>query len=105
MPLLETTSSFKPNDFESKLLPPENKPLETSMLKRAKELFTNSDPKVIAQHLLSVDCKVGAEGFPDAWQGVLSGPRSALPCDLFAHRTMEMMTWVWDLLKGWEPRL
>lgn len=58
MPLLETTSSFKPNDFESKLLPPENKPLETSMLKRAKELFTNSDPKVIAQHLLSVDCKV-----------------------------------------------
>lgn len=58
MPLLETTSSFKPNDFESKLLPPENKPLETSMLKRAKELFTNNDPKVIAQHLLSVDCKV-----------------------------------------------
>ncbi|XP_043316540.1 breast cancer anti-estrogen resistance protein 3 isoform X2 [Cervus elaphus] len=58
MPLLETTSSFKPNDFESKLLPPENKPLETSMLKRAKELFTNNDPKVIAQHLLSTDCKV-----------------------------------------------
>ncbi|XP_055258204.1 breast cancer anti-estrogen resistance protein 3 isoform X2 [Moschus berezovskii] len=58
MPLLETTSSFKPNDFESKLLPPENKPLETSMLKRAKELFTNNDPKVIAQHLLSMDCKV-----------------------------------------------
>lgn len=58
MPLLETTSSFKPNDFESKLLPPENKPLETSMLKHAKELFTNNDPKVIAQHLLSVDCKV-----------------------------------------------
>nr|XP_020740971.1 breast cancer anti-estrogen resistance protein 3 isoform X4 [Odocoileus virginianus texanus] len=58
MPLLETTSSFKPNDFGSKLLPPENKPLETSMLKRAKELFTNNDPKVIAQHLLSTDCKV-----------------------------------------------
>ncbi|CAI9151898.1 unnamed protein product [Rangifer tarandus platyrhynchus] len=58
VPLLETTSSFKPNDFGSKLLPPENKPLETSMLKRAKELFTNNDPKVIAQHLLSTDCKV-----------------------------------------------
>ncbi|XP_047421395.1 breast cancer anti-estrogen resistance protein 3 isoform X1 [Sciurus carolinensis] len=57
-PLLETVSSFRPNDFESKLLPPENKPLETAMLKRAKELFTNNDPKVIAQHLLSMDCKV-----------------------------------------------
>uniref|UniRef100_A0A8C9QML2 BCAR3 adaptor protein, NSP family member n=1 Tax=Spermophilus dauricus TaxID=99837 RepID=A0A8C9QML2_SPEDA len=58
IPLLETVSSFRPNDFESKLLPPENKPLETAMLKRAKELFTNNDPKVIAQHLLSMDCKV-----------------------------------------------
>ncbi|XP_006831111.1 PREDICTED: breast cancer anti-estrogen resistance protein 3 [Chrysochloris asiatica] len=57
-PLMESVSSFKPNDFESKLLPPENKPLETAMLKRAKELFTNNDPKVIAQHLLQMDCKV-----------------------------------------------
>ncbi|XP_045440283.1 breast cancer anti-estrogen resistance protein 3 isoform X1 [Pipistrellus kuhlii] len=58
MPLLETASSFRPNDFVSKLLPPENKPLETAMLKRAKELFTSNDPKVIARHMLSVDCKV-----------------------------------------------
>ncbi|XP_007485051.2 breast cancer anti-estrogen resistance protein 3 isoform X1 [Monodelphis domestica] len=57
-PCLETVSSFRPNDFESKLLPPENKPLETSMLKRAKELFTNNDPKVIAKHMLKMDCKV-----------------------------------------------
>ncbi|KAM6219239.1 breast cancer anti-estrogen resistance protein 3 isoform 2-T2 [Rhynchocyon petersi] len=57
-PLLETVSSFRPNEFESKLLPPENKPLETTMLKRAKELFTNNDPKVIAQHMLLIDCKV-----------------------------------------------
>ncbi|XP_011846905.1 PREDICTED: breast cancer anti-estrogen resistance protein 3 isoform X1 [Mandrillus leucophaeus] len=57
-PLLETVSSFRPNDFESKFLPPENKPLETAMLKRAKELFTNNDPKVIAQHILSMDCRV-----------------------------------------------
>ncbi|XP_027626216.1 breast cancer anti-estrogen resistance protein 3 [Tupaia chinensis] len=57
-PLMETESSFRPNDFESKLLPPENKPLETAMLKRAKELFTSSDPKAIAQHMLSMDCKV-----------------------------------------------
>ncbi|KAM6168803.1 breast cancer anti-estrogen resistance protein 3 isoform 2-T2 [Erethizon dorsatum] len=57
-PLLETVSSFRPNDFESKLLPAENKPLDTAMLKRAKELFINNDPKVIAQHMLSMDCKV-----------------------------------------------
>ncbi|NXO00753.1 BCAR3 protein, partial [Rhinopomastus cyanomelas] len=57
-PVFETVSSFKPNDFESKLLPPENKPLETSMLRRVKEIFTNNNPKRIAQHILSVDCKV-----------------------------------------------
>ncbi|XP_074817404.1 breast cancer anti-estrogen resistance protein 3 isoform X1 [Natator depressus] len=57
-PVLETVSSFKPNDFESKLLPPENKPLETTMLKRVKELFTNSNPKIIARHMLRMDCKV-----------------------------------------------
>ncbi|NXS10390.1 BCAR3 protein, partial [Neodrepanis coruscans] len=57
-PVFETVSSFKPNDFESKLLPPENKPLETSMLRRVKELFTNNNPKMIAQHILRMDCKV-----------------------------------------------
>ncbi|XP_041277400.1 breast cancer anti-estrogen resistance protein 3 isoform X2 [Onychostruthus taczanowskii] len=57
-PVYETVSSFKPNDFESKLLPPENKPLETSMLKRVKELFTNNNPKIIAQHILRMYCKV-----------------------------------------------
>ncbi|NWH60593.1 BCAR3 protein, partial [Geococcyx californianus] len=57
-PVFETMSTFKPNDFESKLLPPENKPLETSMLRRVKELFTNNNPKTIAQHILRMDCKV-----------------------------------------------
>ncbi|KAM6066602.1 breast cancer anti-estrogen resistance protein 3 isoform 3-T6 [Chlamydotis macqueenii] len=57
-PVFEMVSSFKPNDFESKLLPPENKPLETSMLRKVKELFTNNNPKIIAQHILRMDCKV-----------------------------------------------
>ncbi|XP_014794503.1 PREDICTED: breast cancer anti-estrogen resistance protein 3 isoform X2 [Calidris pugnax] len=57
-PVFETVSSFKPNDFESRLLPPENKPLERSMLRRVKELFTNNDPRIIAQHILRMDCKV-----------------------------------------------
>ncbi|NWU89426.1 BCAR3 protein, partial [Upupa epops] len=57
-PVFETVSSFKPNDFESKLLPPENKPLEMSMLRRVKEIFTNNNAKIIAQHILRMDCKV-----------------------------------------------
>ncbi|NXI39462.1 BCAR3 protein, partial [Galbula dea] len=58
VPVFETVSSFKPNDFESTLLPAENKPLETSMLRRVKEFFTNNNPKIIAQHILRMDCKV-----------------------------------------------
>ncbi|XP_038601733.1 breast cancer anti-estrogen resistance protein 3 isoform X1 [Tachyglossus aculeatus] len=58
VPLWETASSFKPNDFESKFLPPENKPLEMAMLKRAKELLAHSDPRTIAKHILRTDCKV-----------------------------------------------
>ncbi|NXJ61242.1 BCAR3 protein, partial [Rostratula benghalensis] len=57
-PVFEMVSSFKPNDFESRLLPPENKPLETSMLRRVKELFSKNNPKIIAQHILRMDCKV-----------------------------------------------
>ncbi|XP_062992030.1 breast cancer anti-estrogen resistance protein 3 [Elgaria multicarinata webbii] len=57
-PVLEMVSGFRPNDFESKLLPLENKPLETAMLKRVKELFTNNHAKVIARHMLRMDCKV-----------------------------------------------
>lgn len=93
MPLLETASSFRPNDFQSKLLPPENKPLETAMLKRAKELFTSNDPKVIAKHMLSMDCKVrarvgGVWCWPvDVWAGPSVGPPSALPCRCCAPRT------------------
>ncbi|XP_053104559.1 breast cancer anti-estrogen resistance protein 3 isoform X2 [Hemicordylus capensis] len=57
-PVLEMVSSFRPNDFESKLLPLENKPLETAMLKRVKELLTNNDAKSIALHILRMDCQV-----------------------------------------------
>nr|XP_020644310.1 breast cancer anti-estrogen resistance protein 3 isoform X2 [Pogona vitticeps]XP_020644311.1 breast cancer anti-estrogen resistance protein 3 isoform X2 [Pogona vitticeps] len=57
-PVLEMVSSFRPNDFESKLLPLENKPLETAMLKRVKELLTHNTAKIVAQHILRMDCKV-----------------------------------------------
>uniref|UniRef100_A0A2I3H6G1 BCAR3 adaptor protein, NSP family member n=1 Tax=Nomascus leucogenys TaxID=61853 RepID=A0A2I3H6G1_NOMLE len=88
-PLLETVSSFRPNEFESKFLPPENKPLETAMLKRAKELFTNNDPKVIAQHVLSMDCLVRAGG-PSAPLAFVVPLALNLTADLlaFRHNTM-----------------
>ncbi|XP_071985190.1 breast cancer anti-estrogen resistance protein 3 isoform X2 [Engystomops pustulosus] len=57
-PVYENVSSFNPIDFNSIILPPENKPLETTLLKRAKELFTNNDPRTIAKHILRMDCKV-----------------------------------------------
>ncbi|XP_043941620.1 breast cancer anti-estrogen resistance protein 3 isoform X2 [Protopterus annectens] len=57
-PVFETVSSFKPNSFESKLLPAEHKPLDTSALKRVKELFHINDTKTIGKHILKMDCKV-----------------------------------------------
>uniref|UniRef100_V9KAW7 Breast cancer anti-estrogen resistance protein 3 n=1 Tax=Callorhinchus milii TaxID=7868 RepID=V9KAW7_CALMI len=57
-PVFETVSCFKPNDFNSKMLPPDNKPLETSVIKHVKGLFANVDPKTIAKHILKVDSQV-----------------------------------------------
>lgn len=57
-PVVETESVFRPSDFGSRLLPPENKPLEMVVLKRAKELLLSHNPQSIAQHLLMADCQV-----------------------------------------------
>ncbi|XP_078074983.1 breast cancer anti-estrogen resistance protein 3 isoform X2 [Mustelus asterias] len=57
-PFFETDSCFKPNDFKSKLLPMDNKPLDTWVIRRVKELFANNDPTTIAKHILKVDCQV-----------------------------------------------
>ncbi|TRY57156.1 hypothetical protein DNTS_003255 [Danionella cerebrum] len=57
-PVFETESVFKPCDDNFHLLPVENKPLEMSVLKRAKELLLSQDPKNIAKHILHADCQV-----------------------------------------------
>lgn len=57
-PVVETESTFRPADFGSRLLPAENKPLEMSVLKRAKELLLSHDHQSIARHLLKADCQV-----------------------------------------------
>ncbi|KAM9383802.1 breast cancer anti-estrogen resistance protein 3 isoform 2-T2 [Pholidichthys leucotaenia] len=58
-PVIETESAFRPADFGSRLLPQENKPLEMSVLKRAKELVLSHNHHSIARHLLMADCQVG----------------------------------------------
>ncbi|XP_047231651.1 breast cancer anti-estrogen resistance protein 3 isoform X3 [Girardinichthys multiradiatus] len=57
-PVMETESTFMPTEFESRLLPPENKPLEMVVLKRAKELLLSHNHQSIARHLLMADCQV-----------------------------------------------
>ncbi|XP_060738390.1 breast cancer anti-estrogen resistance protein 3 isoform X2 [Tachysurus vachellii] len=57
-PVFEMVSAFRPGEAEFRLLPSENKPLEMSVLKRAKELLVSQDPKIIAKHILQVDCEV-----------------------------------------------
>ncbi|XP_077440272.1 breast cancer anti-estrogen resistance protein 3 isoform X2 [Vanacampus margaritifer] len=57
-PLAETESAFRPTEFNSRLLPAENKPLEMLVLKRAKELLLSHNHHSIARHLLMADCQV-----------------------------------------------
>lgn len=57
-PVVETESMFRPAEFGSRLLPPENKPLEMVVLKKAKELLLNHNHQSIARHLLVADCQV-----------------------------------------------
>ncbi|KAA0714217.1 Breast cancer anti-estrogen resistance protein 3 [Triplophysa tibetana] len=57
-PLFETGSAFKPGEANFHLLPEENKPLEMTVLKKAKELVVGLDPKTIAKHILHADCQV-----------------------------------------------
>ncbi|XP_059359957.1 breast cancer anti-estrogen resistance protein 3 isoform X2 [Carassius carassius] len=57
-PVFETESAFKPGDISFRLLPVENKPLEMTVLKKAKELLVSQDPKTIAKHILQADCQV-----------------------------------------------
>uniref|UniRef100_A0A8C2ARX1 BCAR3 adaptor protein, NSP family member n=2 Tax=Cyprinus carpio TaxID=7962 RepID=A0A8C2ARX1_CYPCA len=57
-PVFETETAFKPGDINFRLLPVENKPLEMTVLKKAKELLVSQDPKTIAKHILKADCQV-----------------------------------------------
>ncbi|XP_077391706.1 breast cancer anti-estrogen resistance protein 3 isoform X2 [Festucalex cinctus] len=76
-PLAETESAFRPADFNSRLLPAENKPLEMLVLKRAKELLLSHNHHSLARHLLMADCQVarilGVSSEKRRQMGVASG--------------------------------
>lgn len=55
---VELDSCFQLDQFDSLLLPENNRPLEPSVLLALKELFNRSDAKTSALHMLSVDCRV-----------------------------------------------
>lgn len=57
-PHVESTSCFQLDQFESLLLPENNRPLEPSVLLSLKELFNRSNANTTALHMLSVDCQV-----------------------------------------------
>ncbi|XP_040892521.1 breast cancer anti-estrogen resistance protein 3 homolog isoform X2 [Toxotes jaculatrix] len=57
-PQMESGSCFQLDQFESLLLPENNRPLEPSVLLALKELFNRSDANTTALHMLSVDCQV-----------------------------------------------
>ncbi|KAM8842073.1 breast cancer anti-estrogen resistance protein 3 homolog isoform 2-T2 [Synchiropus picturatus] len=57
-PLVESRSCFQLDQFESRLLPENNRPLEPGVLLALKEIFNRSDARSTALHMLSVDCQV-----------------------------------------------
>lgn len=60
---VELDSSFQLDQFDSLLLPENNRPLEPGVLLALKELFNRSDAKTSALHMLSVDCQVVVQLF------------------------------------------
>uniref|UniRef100_A0A672T2Y2 SH2 domain containing 3Cb n=1 Tax=Sinocyclocheilus grahami TaxID=75366 RepID=A0A672T2Y2_SINGR len=55
---MDTDSCFKPSVYQSPLMPPENKPLETRILKKVKDVLFEVDIKTMAMHITKVDCMV-----------------------------------------------
>lgn len=55
---VEMESCFQLDQFESLLLPENNRPLEPTVLLALKELFNRSNANTTALHMLSVDCQV-----------------------------------------------
>lgn len=57
-PQIESSSCFQLDQFQSLLLPENNRPLDPTVLMSLKELFNRHDANTTALHMLSVDCEV-----------------------------------------------
>ncbi|XP_041640521.1 breast cancer anti-estrogen resistance protein 3 homolog isoform X1 [Cheilinus undulatus] len=57
-PQVESESCFQLDQFESLLLPENNRPLDPNVLLSLKEVFNRSNADAMALHMLSVDCQV-----------------------------------------------
>ncbi|XP_051971542.1 SH2 domain-containing protein 3C-like isoform X2 [Xyrauchen texanus] len=55
---IDTVSCFRPSVYQSPLLPSENKPLETRILKRVKDVLFEVDINTMAMHITKIDCMV-----------------------------------------------
>ncbi|KAI4897415.1 hypothetical protein NFI96_029502 [Prochilodus magdalenae] len=84
-PQTETTSCFRLDAFRSLLLPDNNRPLEQNVLHTVKELFTRTDPKETALHMLSVDCQVARVTGVTAEQKRIMGVDSGLELITLPH--------------------
>lgn len=58
LPVVEAASSIRPGVYVSPLMATENKPLEVGILRRAKELLAQVDPRTAAKHITKADCTV-----------------------------------------------
>ncbi|XP_039193193.1 breast cancer anti-estrogen resistance protein 3 homolog [Crotalus tigris] len=76
-PLLETTSSFQLQHFNSLLLTSNNKPLDSGTLKHLKDIFATHDCHTTALHILKMDCQalriIGVSKEQQRAMGVSSG--------------------------------
>ena len=74
LPEPEPVSNFDLSVYDSEILTPNNKPLEPSAVTTIKSLLLESDTKVMAQHLTSIDLDLlKVIGMHDVGLGVYSG--------------------------------
>ncbi len=70
----QNQSSYNVHNFESGILPPDNKPLEGSTMATIKQVLLESEPAVLARHLAKVDLEtLQVTGVRDLGVGVFSG--------------------------------
>ncbi|KAM6940887.1 breast cancer anti-estrogen resistance protein 3 homolog isoform 3-T4 [Lycodopsis pacificus] len=84
-PHVESVSCFQLDQFESILLPENNRPLDPGVILTLKELFNRSNADATALHMLSVDCQVARIVGVTAEQKTIMGVGSGLELVTLPH--------------------